>query len=464
MPSQPSRFRLASPLAYVPVALAAAALAGTVGAQTTPSSATALDPQAGHYQKDIVVSDLDGGPLVTLQDGRTVPAYYPGGPRRLDPNLYSFPDGQTSANIRGPQNPRYQAGTDGPFNGVARLFMLDGDGAVTSGCTGTLIDSRHVLTAAHCVSSGNGVITTAKVNVGWLNRQGGVTSINSDKIYVMPGYTGSVVDQRDLAIIDLERPADAWIPRYGIYQGNPLFQQTYFVGYGNTGNGVTGAVYGQLFDELLGGAPVRRVALNSFDLTRDPDQVDYVNIAPTPQSALLVSDFDGADPGGLYPIPREVAPGGPVVTGWAARTLDKNNTSCRIFDGVDLDPALRANLCSTGFGIDEGTIGSGDSGGPAFIRVGNRYQIAGVTSYGGVSCFPDQRLSPDGTPNPRSDAGCPPGFVLYGSRFGYLSGHTWTGGALQARFISSVPEPTTVTLSALGLVGVAAAARRRRSA
>ena len=464
MPSEPPKRRPASLLAHASVAIAVAALAGTAGAQTAATSATALDPQAGTYQKDIVVSDLDGGPLVTLPDGRIVPAYYPGGPRPVNPSQYVFPDGQTSVNVRGPLNARYQAGTDGPFNGVARLFMLNSDGAVTSGCTGTLIDSRHVLTAAHCVSSGNGVLSAAKVNVGWLNPQGGVTSINSNKIYVMPGYTGSVVDQRDLAIISLERPADAWIPRYGFYGGNPLFQTTYFVGYGATGNGVTGGIYANLFDELAGGTPVRRVALNSFELTRDTEQTNFVNIAFTPQSALLVSDFDGADPGGLYPIPREVAPGGPVVTGWAAHTLDQNNTACRIFDGFDLDPQLLANLCSTGFGIDEGTIGSGDSGGPAFIKVGDRYEIAGVTSYGGISCFPDQRLSPDGTPTPRTDPGCPAGFVRYGSRFGYLSGHTWTGGTLQARFISSVPEPTTVTLSALGVLVLGAAARSRRDA
>lgn len=392
----------------------------------------------------LAVSDLSGGP------------FWPGGPRPVTPGTFTWPGGATSAGIQGPANPRYDASFGKGYDGVARLLINTPVGSF--GCTAALIDSRHILSAGHCVSPLALGAAPTSVTVSFLNGSGGVTNhtVTAANIHVMPGYSGSVVDERDLSILTLSEDAESWIPRYRIYTANPLFKPVYEVGFGSTGNGVTGAIFTNQFDAV----PIRRVGMNRFDLTRD---ANFIYIGDTPSTNILVADFDGADPGGTYAVPRL------GVTGWATRSAFQNDRDCRIWDGRGVDPDLLAKVCNEGFGLDEVLTGSGDSGGPAFIKGANGHlYLAGVTSFGNVQCVPDQRLGPTGAPSPRTDAGCPSGFVLYGSRFGMTSGHVFAGGETQSQFIEQyapqafAPEPGTWALMATGLGLIGGIARRNR--
>jgi hypothetical protein len=347
----------------------------------------------------------------------------------------------------GYNNPRYQSPFGTGLDGVARLLMTNNQGFITAGCSGTLLwTGQDVLTAAHCVTDGSNVVTTSAVYSGFLNPLGTVTNIKSSTIYVNPLYTGgtladpsgSAIDPNDVAVIHLSRPADPWMTRYNMYFGDPMSQPTLFTGFGLTGNGITGGVVNTLFDDFTkpGGEPIRRVALNQWDVTLSADATTIYSGFATP---IMLSDFDSGSA--------------------------DDNTLCNFFGGAGnpfgLPPDELANVCNSGHSIFEGMIGSGDSGGPGFIwdAALHRFEIAGVASFGSQRCWNPSDSTTAGFNN---DGTCPPNFKLNGSYFGSYAGHVDPAVGDNWAFIVSVtPEPSSFVLLGSGLVFIVPVVRRR---
>ena len=216
-----------------------------------------------------------------------------------------------------------------PWAGVGAVSI---NGNVFSGA---LIDSQHVLTAAHVVGGQTGTPgnVTFTLNVG-----GNLThTLSVAAIHVFPGYSGTApgtngVWHDDLAIITLSTPVTGGVPVYGLY-GNSLNNQTLtVVGYGSGGDGVNGVISGA-------NASVKRVGQNRVDrllVDDDGGQRDEV----------FMFDFDGPD------------------------------SSSNVFA-----PNSPSNL-TLGASI-EAQYAGGDSGGPVFVEDNGVWKIAGMATFNG---------------------------------------------------------------------------------
>lgn len=264
----------------------------------------------------LVLSDVTGGlsqlvhfqPTIVAGDPNASPADSPA--HRVDPNS-----------------------TASPFAGVGSLFMRLGRGPFGYICTGTPIDSTHVVTAGHCLDTnndGSSDFKPDKVTFN-LNFGGDLThSIRAAALDVHPDFTGfnnpHVND--DLAIITLVSALPAGVPTYALAAapvdvGNTLTM----VGYGRSGDGVSGYYVDASF------AVKRSGANNADQLFPDDEGVG-------PESEVFWFDFDGPD----------ADRSGPLGGGSLGNTV-------------------------------ETTLGGGDSGGPSFVDVGGALQLAGVNTF-----------------------------------------------------------------------------------
>jgi hypothetical protein len=200
-------------------------------------------------------------------------------------------------------------------------FGLDTSGVarLASNATGALITDFHILTAAHIFDlDGDGIVNgTFLPDTATFELAGGTQQIAfaPQKVRLMPDWLSK---HGDLALIELDAPAPAAIPRYPLY-GLPdeLGRLSVVVGYGVTGHGLSGA---SQF------SPQKRAGLNRFEaLGEDIDSELF------PPGVVLVSDFDSG--------------------------LQENNSLFATF-GVASD---------LGFADDEVAHALGDSGGPIFI-------------------------------------------------------------------------------------------------
>lgn len=222
------------------------------------------------------------------------------------------------------------SGTD-IFNGVSRLFLEANNSGAGYGCSGSLLWSgRDILTAAHCVVGFN----LTGVQVEFLGAGGAYEVRAGTAVYVHPDYVaGEVQNPHDLAIIRLDQTVVGAWERYDINRtGGEAGQVGTFVGYGWTGNGVQGSVYGD---------GERRYGYNLVDF--------YWTWSGTAVQSLAF-DFDNG--------------------------LAANNAFGR---------CINVSLANLGMGGGlEAMTAPGDSGGPVFIAG----RLAGVSSWIG-SCGPD---------------------------------------------------------------------------
>lgn len=326
--------------------------------------------------------------------------------------------------------PRFPAAGDpifsnnlGAFTGVVPIIMQYGTDAFI--CTASLLADRvSLLTAAHCVSDGFGTagpdLTTAfffqnQTATDRPSTDPGSTPITVSQVFVNPGYTGSVIDHNDIAILRLSAPAPSWAQSYDLSFDAGLRGTNFTVaGYGarsTATGGLTGANastgYLRHGDNLLD--------FRFGDPTFGTNWYQFIG----PQSRTefsYVSDFDSG--------------------------LATNDMSCRVAQATNIAGAAGAVFCDTGRGASEVGVAGGDSGGPQFNAAG---QIISVTSYGlsfGANFG-------DCTAGLQSSCGELSGFVpLY----------------IHQDFIQAavVPEPGTwaLMIGGLGLVGFMA--RRRR--
>lgn len=214
-----------------------------------------------------------------------------------------------------------------------------GVGAVTINgnvFSGALLDSTHVLTAAHVVSG------AALGSVGFtLNVGGNATqTFGATAVQVFPGYTGTTpgtdgVWHDDLAIITLNAPVTGVVPSYSLFNGSLANQTITLVAYGSGGDGSTGVASGA-------NASAKRVGQNRVDVQLVDDDVPGSTV-----NEVFVFDFDGS-------------------------------TSASNVFGSNINPA---NL-TLGAGI-EAQFAGGDSGSPVFVNDGGVWKIAGIAAFNG---------------------------------------------------------------------------------
>ncbi|NDP48652.1 MAG: trypsin-like serine protease [Sulfuriferula multivorans] len=205
---------------------------------------------------------------------------------------------------------------DSPWAGVGAITINN------SVFSGVMLDSTHVLTAAHVVA---GQVSSAG-NVSFsLNAGSYSQTLKASSISVYTGYTGTTpgfdgVWHDDLAVVTLNAPITG-VVGYDLYNGSLSGRTITLVGYGGTGSTV----------KKVGQNVVDRV-LNDDDSNNPSNNIEEV----------YVFDYDST--------------GSPNSYGGG----------------------------SLGAGIEAGYTG-GDSGSPVFISVGGQWQIAGIANFNGTS-------------------------------------------------------------------------------
>ncbi|MCV2350176.1 trypsin-like serine protease [Paucibacter sp. Y2R2-4] len=329
----------------------------------------------------------------------------------------------STGNTSAPSNWRFApgqtiGGVAGALDGVARLSFTNSSGSWA--CSGSLLEGgQYVLTAAHCADD----FTSMKVQFGWYNGTATVTrNVAVGGATVHSGWNGDLDTGADIAILKLDQ-AVTTIKGYKISTTNDVGKEHLMAGYGTTQAANTNSAT-NWNDGNYG-----HYAFNTFDI----------------DSKTLNSLADPAYDANYYKY------GVTYMVDFDNGTADKNTIG-------RIGAKVGQNWGNTGISnlANEGLIAGGDSGGGDFVWNGTEWLLSGVHSWGWGG---SSACSYYGVPTP----GTCDNATANGSSYGDLSGSTAVFS--HAAFINSVtavPEPQTYALMALGLIGVAAAARRRK--
>jgi Trypsin/PEP-CTERM motif len=307
-----------------------------------------------------------------------------------------------------PQDTRYATPPGDFYDGVGAIFIERTDGNFI--CSGALFGGgAYMLTAAHCLTDTKGQVITNSTTSVFFPGAGTREFVVGSQFWVNPLYTGEVIDAHDVAVIKLDATPSLASKSYSLFTGNPFGKQANLVGSGTSGSGDTGGTVPPGFLESD-----RRKGRNTVDFSwTNPAFGGFFNgFFGKADPTGLVADFDNGKPA--------------------------NDASCLIGGAFGTSA-----FCNTGLGLDEVSLGGGDSGGPLFING----QIAGVASYG-LTFGPDFG---------DQDAD-------FNESFGEFSG--WASTEYNAKWLSqfntsTVPEPSSLALVAVGMLVVAVGARRR---
>lgn len=323
--------------------------------------------------------------------------------------------GQTStATIAGGGDPLYIPPLPA-YSGVVGLLMNFGS-AGSFVCSGSLLNSTSIVTAAHCVTRAGGV-KPLSMSAFFYNGSADpnvyagapATVISVSGINVHPLYTGEVVDENDIATVKLSIDAPTFAPRYELAGIADLSGADHII----AGYGVRSNTGGSIGSNL--GTGRLRYAGNRFDFNFGASEWGgyWTNAFGTASvDNVWLSDFDN---------------------GTAAR-----DGSCRLPAGEGFNSAIftSSKYCDLGIGAFEGIGGGGDSGSPYFVDG----KVAAVHSFAFW-------LAADESNN----------------RFGQLKGAVST--AFHRDFIlATIPEPQSWAMLVIGFGFVGAMTRRQARA